>query len=73
MDLKDIKLTQVIDSFETDRCSVFIIDTGLTVFGEKIYSCVSIHKFKEIINVRFGNKTQIESMSKTYVRTQYTK
>lgn len=68
MDLKDVKLNQVIDSFETNRCTVFIIKTSATIFFEDVYACVSIHKDKEYVNIRFGNKTQIEAMARVYVR-----
>lgn len=61
-------MNTVIESFETAQCSVFVCDTGLEAFGEKIYACCSVHKCSGIHNIRFGNKTQIDGMVKTYVK-----
>jgi len=67
--LMDITYKQLIDSFDTCQCTVFVVDTGMTCFCEKIYAIISIHKCSDKINIRFGNKTQVEGMANVYKRT----
>ena len=66
--LKDIPADKVIDSFETAICTVFVIDCGFDIFTEHLYSVVSIYKYKNKVNIRFGNKTQMESMVNCYAK-----
>lgn len=61
-------MNTLLETFTTVKCQVFVIDTGLEKFGEKIYCCISVRNKDDSQNIRFGNKTQIDAMVRTYVR-----
>ena len=52
--------------FETCQCYCFVSETEHIIFGEKVYVFESIHKRDNSINIRFGNKLQIEGIINTY-------
>ena len=59
----------ILDTFETTQCVVYVIDTQLEQYNEKIYCLVSVHNNDLSQNVRFGNKKQINSMINSYKKT----
>ena len=57
---------KLISSFTTAQCDIIILDTELTFEDLKIYCIKSYHRYKQEVNVRFGNKLQIEGMVNSY-------
>ena len=63
-------MNNLIETFETVKCTVFVIDTLQDIFEERVYCLISIRRKDGSKNIRFGNKTQIDCMRKEYVRTR---
>lgn len=59
-------MQELMQSFSTNQCDVYVYDTNLILNNTKIYSIISIHRSSGSINTRFGNLIQIESIIKTY-------
>ena len=55
-----------IEEFETCQCYITIYETNGNVLNEDIFVMVSVHKNDGHVNVRFGNKVQIEGMKNAY-------
>ena len=57
---------KLLKEFETNQCVVKVYDTGFMVDYHNIYMIKSTHKKSGKVNVRFGNKNQIDGIVKTY-------
>ena len=56
-----------IKSLDTVKCTICVYDTEMEFMNTKIYCIASYHRCNGELNVRFGNKEQIESMVNSYV------
>ena len=63
-------MNEVIETFETNQCTIIVLKLAYKFADEDIYCIISIHKNEGKINTRFGNKTQMEGIVNTYVRTR---
>lgn len=66
MDNNEIKLTEFVESFETNQCWVSIYKTEKHYKGEQIYVLTSVHKNNGKYLIRFGNAAQIASIRNSY-------
>lgn len=57
---------KLIEEFETTQCTIKVYDTGFMVDYHNIYMVKSYHHKNGKTNVRFGNKTQVKGIVKTY-------
>ena len=55
-----------VKEFSTNQCEVEIYDTEYQADFCKIYMIKSIHRKRGKVNIRFGTKSQIDSIVKTY-------
>ena len=53
--------------FMTVQCNVMVFQTDVQIFGDMVYCIVSRHLNNDDVNVRFGNREQINSIVNTYV------
>lgn len=56
----------LVKEFETCQCTVKVYDTGWCVDYYNIYCIKSFHHKNGKITTRFGTKTQVESMIRSY-------
>ena len=57
---------KLIRDFMTNRCNVMLCDCDCEILGEHLYAVISRHLDHDGINIRFGNKVQVESIIDTY-------
>ena len=67
--MKRVKISfeRYIDQFETNQCHVSVMKTRMEDnYGNLLYIITSTHKKDGKVLVRFGTKSQIDQMIKTY-------
>lgn len=57
----------LIRDFMTKQCNIMVCDCDSAILGEKMYCVISRHINDDKINIRFGNKKQIENMINSYI------
>ena len=62
----DLVVNDLIGEFETTQCHIKVCYCGFAYNGEDIYCLISKHKINGKENTRFGNKTQILGMKRSY-------
>ena len=65
-DIENCKDFKLVCDFLTKQCNIMIFDTNIEMFEEKIYCIASRHLNDLSVNIRFGNKQQVESIIKSY-------
>ena len=62
----DLVGNYLLEEFDTKQCHIKIYWVGFAYNNEDIYCLVSKHKVNDKETTRFGNKTQILGMKRSY-------
>ena len=66
LEIRQSMILELLEVYDTCQCKLYFYKTRAIVMNECLFVLVSIHKNKEKINVRFGNRCQIDTMLKSY-------